>query len=79
MYGQASPELLERAERMEAACERYGVPLAAAALQFSLRDARIASTIVGITHPERLAETLQLAQQPIPDVLWAELDAIYAS
>ncbi|HLL78204.1 MAG TPA: aldo/keto reductase, partial [Ktedonobacteraceae bacterium] len=39
MYGQASPELLERAERMEAACERYGVPLAAAALQFSLCDA----------------------------------------
>ena len=79
MYGQASPALLKRAERMEAACGRYGVPLAAAALQFSLRDARIASTIVGITHPERLVETLQLAQQPIPDDLWAELDAIYAS
>lgn len=79
MYGQASPELLKRAERMEAACRLYGVPLAAAALQFSLRDARIATTIVGITHPERLAETLQLAQQPIPDALWAELDAIYAS
>src|SRR5579871_1555064 len=71
MYGQASPELLERAERMEAACERYGVPLAAAALQFSLCDARVASTIVGITRPERLEETLQLAQRPIPDALWA--------
>ncbi len=79
MYGQASPELLERAERMEAACERYGVPLAAAALQFSLCDARVASTIVGITRPERLEETLQLAQRPIPDALWADLNAIYAS
>jgi D-threo-aldose 1-dehydrogenase len=53
------------------------VPLAAAALQFSLRDARIVSTIVGMTRPERLAETLKLAQHPIPDELWTDLDSIY--
>jgi D-threo-aldose 1-dehydrogenase len=77
MYSQASPELLRRAEQMEDACKRRGLPLAAAALQFSLRDARISSTIVGMTRPERLAETLKLAQQPIPDELWVELDSIY--
>src|SRR5437764_8934460 len=77
MYGQASPELLRRAREMEEACKRHGVPLAAAALQFSLRDARVTSTIVGITRPERLAETLELAQHPIPGDLWAELDSIY--
>ena len=79
MYSQASPELLQHARRMEEACHRHGVPLAAAALQFSLRDARITSTIVGITRPERLTETLKLAQQPIPEELWAELDSIYRS
>jgi D-threo-aldose 1-dehydrogenase len=79
MYKEASPNLLRRAGQMEDACTRHGLPLAAAALQFSLRDARLASTIVGITRPERLAETLSLAQQPIPDELWAELDAIYRS
>jgi D-threo-aldose 1-dehydrogenase len=79
MYSQALPELLRRAEQMEEACERHGLPLAAAALQFSLRDARITSTIVGMTRPERLTETLQLAQQPIPDEFWAELDSIYRS
>jgi D-threo-aldose 1-dehydrogenase len=79
MYDQASPDLLQRARRMEETCERHSVPLAAAALQFSLRDARIASTIVGITRPERLTETLKLAQEPIPDELWAELDSIYQS
>ena len=79
MYNQASPDLLRRARRMEEACQRYGVPLAAAALQISLRNARIASTIVGMTRPERLAETLKLAQQSIPDELWAELDSIYRS
>src|SRR5205823_10227904 len=79
MYGQASPDLLRRARQMEEACKRHGLPLAAAALQFSLRDARITSTIVGITRPERLAETLKLAQHPISDELWAELDSIYRS
>jgi D-threo-aldose 1-dehydrogenase len=76
MYGAASPDLLRRAQQMQEACQRHGRPLAAAALQFSLRNARIASTIVGITRPERLTETLQLAQQHIPDELWAELDSI---
>ena len=79
MYGEAPPNLLRRAERMEEACKRYDLPLAAAALQFSLRDARIVSTVVGITRPERLAETLSLAQQPVPDELWRELEFIYQS
>jgi D-threo-aldose 1-dehydrogenase len=77
MYGAAGEELLRRARRMQEACERYGVPLAAAALQFSLRDQRIVSTIVGVTRPERVEETLQLAQLPIPEALWSELDEIY--
>ena len=77
MYNQAPPDLLRRATQMEEVCKHHGLPLAAAALQFSLRDVRIASTIVGITRPERLAETLKLAQQPIPAELWAELDSIY--
>src|ERR1700736_5439903 len=46
MYNQASPDLLRRARQMEEACQRYGLPLAAAALQWATRDARIASTIV---------------------------------
>jgi D-threo-aldose 1-dehydrogenase len=79
MYDDAAPELLKRATRMEAACKRHGVPLAAAALQFSLRDARITSTIVGISRPERLSETLELAQYALPESLWDELEAIYNS
>ncbi|HEY6543095.1 MAG TPA: aldo/keto reductase [Ktedonobacteraceae bacterium] len=79
MYNSASPDLLRRAGQMEEACKRHNLPLAAAALQFSLRDARIASTIVGITRPERLSETLRLAQEPIADELWNELDSIYQS
>ncbi|MBI2941689.1 MAG: aldo/keto reductase [Chloroflexi bacterium] len=75
-YQDAPPELVERARQMEAACARYGVPLAAAALQFSLRDPRITTTIVGLTRPERLAQTIALAQHAIPAALWPELDAL---
>jgi D-threo-aldose 1-dehydrogenase len=74
-YQDAPAGLVERARRLEAVAARHGVPLAAAALQFSLRDARIASTVVGVTRPERIAETLALARFPIPDDLWAELAA----
>ncbi|SFR92901.1 D-threo-aldose 1-dehydrogenase [Microbacterium sp. cf046] len=58
---------------MQQACERHGVPLAAAALQFSLRDPRIASTVVGVSTPERIEQTIALAAHPIPEELWAEL------
>jgi D-threo-aldose 1-dehydrogenase len=73
MYRAASPEIVARTRQIQAVCERYGVPLAAAALQFSLREPRIASTIVGMSRPERIAETVALAQYPIPEALWAEL------
>ena len=76
MYEDAPQELLERARRMEAICQRFDIPLAAVALQFSLRDPRIASTIVGISRPERLTETLTLANYPLPEELWAEISAL---
>lgn len=75
MYHEASPDLLARARRMEAIAARYGVPLAAAALQFSLRDPRISATIVGMTHPERIQQTIDLARVVIPAALWEELSA----
>ena len=77
-YRPAAPVIVERVRRMEDACAWHGVPLAAAALQFSLRDPRIASTIVGISRPERVDETLRLAAWDIPDTLWAELQPLAA-
>jgi D-threo-aldose 1-dehydrogenase len=72
-YGPARPAVAEAARRMGEACGRHGVPLAAAALQSSMRDARVHSTVVGISSAARLAATLELAAVPIPDELWAEL------
>jgi D-threo-aldose 1-dehydrogenase len=75
-YKQAPTEMIEQARAMERRCRQFGVPLAAAALQFSLRDPRIVSTIVGISHPGRVEETLELAQLSIPEELWAELNSL---
>jgi D-threo-aldose 1-dehydrogenase len=75
MYNDASTELLERAHKLETICDSYGVPLAAAALQFALRDLRITSTLVGMSRPERLAETIALAQYPLPAGLWKQLES----
>ncbi len=77
-YSGAPDVLLERVRSMERACEQYGVPLPAAALQFSTRDPRITSTIVGVSRPERIAETVRLATWDIPDVLWEALEPLHA-
>lgn len=73
-YSEAPPRLLERARRIAEVCREAGVPLAAAALQFSLRESRIASTIVGVSSPEHVRATLELAATPIPDALWDDLE-----
>jgi len=76
VYQEASEQMLDPVRRLEAICARHGVPPGAAALQFSMRDHRIASTICGVSRPERVHQTLEWAQWPIPDVLWAELAAL---
>jgi len=76
-YQAAPPELVRRTRELAAICARFNVPLAAAALQFSLRDPRLTSTIAGITRPERIAQTLELASVSIPDELWSELDTVH--
>ena len=73
-YGSPDDRVRKAAEAMEAACLRYDVPLAAAALQFSMRSEVINSTVVGVSSPERIAQTLELAAVTIPDELWSELE-----
>ena len=77
-YRRAHEEVLRRIRAMEAACAEHGVPLAAAALQFSTRDPRVTSTIAGVSRPDRIAETARLATWPISPELWAALDPMAA-
>ncbi|REE70549.1 D-threo-aldose 1-dehydrogenase [Paenibacillus taihuensis] len=74
-YSEASPIVLERARSFAKVCQEFNVPLAAAALQFSLRDPRITSTVVGMSKPERVLQTVELANYPIAPELWPALEA----
>jgi D-threo-aldose 1-dehydrogenase len=76
VYQEATDAVLDPIRKIEAVCARHNVPLGAAALQFSMRDPRIASTICGVTKPERVAQTLEWARFPIPAVVWEELNAV---
>lgn len=75
-YRDADAVTLQRAYQMQAICDEYKVPLAAAALQFSMRDPRITSTVAGMTRPERIVQTLGFARHPIPEEMWARLDIV---
>ena len=73
-YSMADEAQLEPVRRIEEACARHRVPVGAAALQFSMRDPRVTSTIVGVTRPERVAETLAWAGTEIPAPMWREIE-----
>lgn len=73
VYQKPSQDIIERVKNMKIVCEKYGIPLAAAALQFSLRDKRIGSTAVGIIESSQVEETLRLVNVPIPKQLWEDL------
>lgn len=72
-YEPAPADVIEKVHRIEAVCGRHGVPLAAAALQFPLAHALVASVIPGLDSPERVVHTLGLYQYEIPVLLWQEL------
>jgi D-threo-aldose 1-dehydrogenase len=75
-YGERDDRVADAARAMAEACARHGVPLAAAALQFSLRAPFIDSTVVGVSSPERVAQTLEYAGLELPGSLWEELETM---
>jgi D-threo-aldose 1-dehydrogenase len=74
-YAAAPPEIAARAKALRAVCERHGVPLPAAALQFPLAHPAVAAIIPGPRNVGEFETNLNLLSQPIPPALWAELRA----
>jgi len=77
-YRPIRPEVQDAVDRATAACVRVGVPLSAAALQFSLRDPRVHTTIVGAASLAGWERAARDAAARIPDELWAELAPLAA-
>jgi D-threo-aldose 1-dehydrogenase len=75
-YRPIAPAMAEAIDSMGRAAADFGIPLGAAALQFSLRDDRVSSTIVGINTGSQLDRTLEWAALGIPDELWGRLEEL---
>jgi D-threo-aldose 1-dehydrogenase len=74
-YEQAPADVVSRAQRIKAICERHGVDVKAAALQFPLRHAAVVTVLTGCRSITELQENVRLFDTPISDELWKELDA----
>ena len=74
-YRAASAGELARAGRLKLVCDRHGVPLAAAALQFPLAHPAVASVIPGPLTAAEVGLNVAAMRHPIPADLWRELKA----
>ncbi|WP_426625652.1 aldo/keto reductase [Leifsonia sp. McL0607] len=75
-YRPASRRTLEAISRMRETCRRWDATLGQAAIRFSTRDERFASTIVGISRPQRIQQTLDAAALDRPQEFWDELESL---
>lgn len=72
-YEAAPPDLLEKVTRIRTVCERHGVPLPAAALQFVLRHDVVSAVVVGAANAREAADNLEFFDVDVPDELFDEL------
>jgi D-threo-aldose 1-dehydrogenase len=72
-YGPAPAEVIDRARRIGEVCERLGVPLRAAAMQFPMAHPAVVSLVAGVRSVAHLDEYPALLGHPIPADLWSEL------
>ena len=72
-YAAAPGTVVERVAALEDACHEFGVPLAAAALQFPLAHRTVASVIPGIGKRSRIMQTIDLFSTHIPEAFWRAL------
>lgn len=72
-YAPAHAAMIDRARTMREACERHGVTLAAAAIQFALNHPAVASVIVGARSAAEFQSDVAAACEPIATALWDEL------
>jgi D-threo-aldose 1-dehydrogenase len=74
-YAPAARGMLDRALAVAAVCERYGVPLRAAAIQFPLTHPAVTSVLVGARSPAEVEDAVRMSAVEIPPALWRDLKA----
>jgi D-threo-aldose 1-dehydrogenase len=69
-YRPAAPETLSAVAEMDRLCTEHGTDLATAALQASVRDPRISTTVVGLSKPSRLDAMMASLAADLPEALF---------
>jgi D-threo-aldose 1-dehydrogenase len=72
-YVEAPQDLIDRVLAMEVVCQRHGISLKAAALQFPLGHPAVATVLTGVRSRVEWQENLQLFELEIPREFWLEL------
>jgi len=72
-YAEAPAPMLEKRARLLACCERFGVDLKAAALQFCKAPRPVACVIAGARTPDEVRQNCAAMAAPIPREFWAAL------
>ena len=72
-YQDVTEEKLAPAREIEKVCKKYNVEMGAAALQFSMKDKRITSTLCGVTSILSIEKNLAWANTNIPEEFWNEV------
>lgn len=72
-YGAVPKDIAVKVDKLKALCTKYGVPIKAAALQFSLAHPAAAAVIPGASKPERIKEDHEALEARIPPEFWREL------
>jgi D-threo-aldose 1-dehydrogenase len=75
-YGPIRPETQAAVDAVSRIAVEAGIPLAALALQFSLRHPLVDTTVVGLRSRQRFDETVALAGIEVPDAVWDALDSV---
>lgn len=78
-YGPIRPTTQAAVDAATRIAAEAGIPLAALALQFSLRHPLVDTTVVGVRTRERFDEAVAHATLEVPDAVWAELESIAPS
>lgn len=72
-YAPAPAAIMEKTAAIAAICERHGVALNAAAIQFAQAHPAVSSLVIGAIHPDEIAANLTARTVQLPPALWDEL------
>ena len=75
-YAPADEQVRERVRHIRSVCEKYGVPVAAAALRFTLRNPAVTSVVVGARTAAEITADAGYLDARVPEELLADLTSL---